>query len=119
MSAVVDVMTPGDWAAVRAIYLEGIATHNATFEQHAPEWPAWDKKYLPACRLVARTDGTVTGWAVLAPYSARAVYAGVAESSVYVSAGARGPGQGSLPVSYTPPTLPTSELVEISGGAVT
>ncbi len=45
---------------------------------------------------MARTDGTVTGWAVLSPYSARAVYAGVAESSVYVAAVARGQGQGCL-----------------------
>lgn len=96
MSAVVDVMTPGDWAAVRAIYLEGIATNNATFEQRAPEWAAWDKKYLQPCRLVARSDGLITGWAVLAPYSTRAVYAGVAESSVYVAASARGQGHGFL-----------------------
>jgi len=96
MSAVIDIMTPDDWEAVRAIYLEGIATHNATFEQSAPEWAAWDKKVLRVCRLVARTAGVVTGWAVLAPYSARAVYAGVAESSVYVAAAVRGQGQGRL-----------------------
>lgn len=96
MSAVIDIMTPDDWDAVRAIYLEGITTNNATFEQCAPEWAAWDKKVLQACRLVARTDGMVTGWAVLAPYSARAVYAGVAESSVYVAEAVRGQGQGRL-----------------------
>ena len=96
MSVIIDAMLPADWEQVRAIYLEGIATNNATFEQSAPEWAAWDKKYLHACRLVARTDGTVTGWAVLSPYSARAVYAGVAESSVYVAAVARGQGQGCL-----------------------
>jgi len=96
MSITIDAMLPADWEQVRAIYLEGIATNNATFEQHAPEWAAWDKKYLPACRLVARSDGLVTGWAVLSPYSARAVYAGVAESSVYVAASARGQGHGLL-----------------------
>ena len=96
MSAVIGIMTPDDWEAVRSIYLEGIATHNATFEQSAPEWATWDKKTLQACRVVARTDGVVTGWAVLAPYSARAVYAGVAESSVYVAAAVRGQGQGRL-----------------------
>lgn len=96
MSAVIGIMTPDDWEAVRSIYLEGIATHNATFEQSAPEWAAWDKKVLRVCRLVARTDGVVTGWAVLAPYSARAVYAGVAESSVYVAEAVRGQGQGRL-----------------------
>lgn len=96
MSALIDTMTPDDWDAVRAIYLQGIATNNATFEPGAPEWAAWDKKVLHACRLVTRMDGVVTGWAVLAPYSARAVYAGVAESSVYVAAAARGQGQGRL-----------------------
>ena len=96
MSTAIDSMTPDDWEGVHAIYLEGIATNNATFEQSAPDWATWDKKYLAACRLVARTEGRVTGWAVLAAYSARAVYAGVAESSVYVAATARGQGQGRL-----------------------
>jgi L-amino acid N-acyltransferase YncA len=31
-------MIADDWSAVRAIYLEGIATGNATFEKSAPEW---------------------------------------------------------------------------------
>ena len=33
-------MRPEDWDAVRAIYLEGIATGNSTFEQSAPDWQA-------------------------------------------------------------------------------
>ncbi len=87
-------MEAGDWPAVRAIYLEGIATGNATFENSAPEWERWDGGHLKRCRLVARGGGDVVGWAALSPISSRAVYAGVAEVSVYVSAEARGMGIG-------------------------
>jgi L-amino acid N-acyltransferase YncA len=88
-------MTAADWPAVREIYLEGIATGEATFEKSAPEWEVWDARHLPCCRLVARSASDVLGWAALSPVSARAVYAGVAEVSVYVAARARGQGLGS------------------------
>ena len=83
-----------DWAAVREIYGEGIATGNATFETELPEWEKWDKAHSRDCRLVARGKGQVIGWAALSPVSARRVYAGVGEVSVYVSARARGKGVG-------------------------
>ena len=79
---------------MRAIYLEGIATGNATFEQSAPDWEQWDQAHLPCCRFVALSDGDVVGWSALSPVSKRAVYAGVAEISVYVAARARGQGVG-------------------------
>jgi phosphinothricin acetyltransferase len=92
----IDAMQPADWEAVRAIYLQGIATGNATFEQNAPEWAAWDAGHLPAPRLIARArDGAVLGWAALSPVSGRCVYAGVAEVSVYIAERARGQGVGS------------------------
>ena len=79
------------WPAVKAIYEEGIATNNATFQTEAPEWAVWDQAHLPHSRLVALSDaGTVLGWAALSPVSARPVYAGVAEVSVYIAAGQRG-----------------------------
>ncbi len=87
-------MQGGDWDAVRAIYREGIATGNATFETDAPAWEAWDKDHLRACRLVAKADGRVVGWAALTPYSSRRAYAGVAGLSIYVSASVRGHGIG-------------------------
>jgi L-amino acid N-acyltransferase YncA len=87
-------MRDEDWDAVRAIYREGIATGNATFETDVPEWEAWDKGHLCACRLVAKADGRVVGWAALNPYSSRRAYAGVAGLSIYVSATARGQGIG-------------------------
>jgi len=75
----VDAMLPSDWAGVLAIYLEGIATGNATFETEAPSWDAWDRAHLAEPRLAARDDaGRVLGWAALTPVSGRCVYAGVA-----------------------------------------
>jgi phosphinothricin acetyltransferase len=87
-------MTAGDWDSVRAIYLEGIATGQATFETEAPTWERWDAAHHRFGRLVARLGGRVVGWAALSPVSRRACYAGVAEVSVYVAADARGRGVG-------------------------
>lgn len=84
-----------DWASVRAIYLEGIATGNATFEKSPPEWREWDAQHLKSCRFVARSDPEILGWAALRPVSSRCVYAGVAELSVYVAAATRGRRLGS------------------------
>jgi phosphinothricin acetyltransferase len=88
-------MTEHDWRAVRAIYESGIATGHATFQTEAPSWENWDRTHLSSCRLVARDDSrNVIGWAALSPVSARPVYAGVAEVSVYVAEDARGMGIG-------------------------
>lgn len=90
----IDPMLPADWPVVRSIYLEGIATRQATFETQAPSWEAWDASHLPLARLTARQDKTVVGWAALSPVSARRVYQGVAEVSVYVAQSQRGLGLG-------------------------
>lgn len=87
-------MKASHWEAVRAIYLEGIATGNATFQQSAPAWEEWDAGHLADCRLVAMEGDTVCGWAALSPVSQRPVYAGVAEVSIYVAADWRGKGVG-------------------------
>ncbi len=94
MECVIEAMAPGDWPAVQAIYREGIATGNATFETTVPDWPAWNEAHRRDCRLVARRQGRVVAWAALSPVSRRGVYAGVAEVSIYVAAGARGQGIG-------------------------
>lgn len=88
-------MRADDWPVVRAIYLEGIATGQATFETSAPSWDEWDAKHLPQPRIVFRDDGRVAGWAALGRVSVRACYAGVAEVSVYVGDDFRGRGIGS------------------------
>ena len=88
-------MRATDWNDVRAIYLEGITTGNATFETEVPTWDAWDKAHLAEPRLAARVGiSRVLGWAALTPVSGRCVYAGVGDLSVYVAAEARGRGVG-------------------------
>jgi L-amino acid N-acyltransferase YncA len=104
-------MHPGMWPAVREIYREGIATGEATFEVELPDWEKWDSNHRKTCRLVALepfADDSpdrlippgefgklrVLGWAALSPVSARRVYAGVAEVSVYVAAAVRRRGVG-------------------------
>ena len=90
----ITAMRPEDWTSVREIYGEGIATGNATFEAELPDWEKWDNGHRRDCRLVARSEGRILGWAALSPVSARRVYAGVAEVSVYVAASARCEGIG-------------------------
>lgn len=94
MDDLIHPFEPADWDSVRSIYVEGIATRNATFETEAPSWEAWDASHLPFARLVARRQDRVVGWAALSPVSPRSCYAGVAEASVYVAAAARGKGIG-------------------------
>jgi phosphinothricin acetyltransferase len=78
------------WPQVRSIYLEGIGTGQATFQQDAPEWDQWDQAHLPHSRIVMVKENEVVGWAALTPVSSRTVYRGVAEVSVYVSERYRG-----------------------------
>ena len=94
MALTVEAMKAEDWQAVQAIYREGIATGNATLETGAADWEEWDQRHRRDCRLVARREGEIAGWAALSPVSSRCVYAGVAEVSVYVAPSARGQGVG-------------------------
>jgi L-amino acid N-acyltransferase YncA/DNA-binding transcriptional ArsR family regulator len=87
-------MTHGDLDVVRDIYAEGVTTRNATFETHVPTARRLASTWLPDHRWVAERDGEVVGWAAAALVSAREVYAGVAETSVYVTERARGRGVG-------------------------
>ncbi|MGD6874139.1 N-acetyltransferase family protein [Sutcliffiella horikoshii] len=91
----IDKMFSKDWEQVREIYLEGITTGNATFQKDAPSWQEWDNGHILECRLVARSEGKILGWAALSAISSRCVYAGVAEVSIYVSPSKKGKGIGS------------------------
>ena len=91
----IDQMLKEDWNQVREIYQEGILTGNATFQKEPPTWEEWDKGHIWECRIVARLDGHVLGWAALSPFSSRCVYAGVAELSIYVGQSSTGKGIGS------------------------
>jgi L-amino acid N-acyltransferase YncA len=81
-----------DWPAVKAIFEEGIATGQATFETEAPSWEDWDGAHFGG--IVAEDASAVVGWTALTPYSSRPSYAGVAEESVYVAARAQRRGLG-------------------------
>jgi len=84
MSTLITPLQEHDWPAVANIYLEGIITGNATFQKEIPTWPDWDKNHVQACRFIAKIEDEIVGWAALAPVSAREVYRGVAEVSIYI-----------------------------------
>ncbi|MCB0559667.1 MAG: N-acetyltransferase [Phaeodactylibacter sp.] len=100
MPTMIRPLSPADWPAVRAIYESGIATSLATFETEAPEWEEWNSKHHPFARLVAESGGQVLGWVALSPVSARWVYRGVAELSIYIAEGRRGQGIGQLLIGH-------------------
>ncbi len=95
-------MLETDGPAVLRIYQEGIDGGQATFQAGAPDWAAWSAGHLAAGRLVAESQGpwesgteeAILGWAALSPVSARPVYAGIAEVSIYVAETAHGRGVG-------------------------
>jgi phosphinothricin acetyltransferase len=115
-NALVRSLRRDDWPAVATIYADGIATGDATFETAVPAWDAWDAAHLPEPRLVAELDQRVAGWAALAPVSARPVYAGVAECSVYVAADARGRGLGRFLLAALVERAPAAGLWTLQAG---
>jgi L-amino acid N-acyltransferase YncA len=85
---VVRPMEAGDAGQVLAIYQAGLDTGQASFETTAPSWEAFDDAKLPWHRFIAAgAEGQVLGWVAASPVSARRVYAGVIEHSVYVRPG--------------------------------
>ncbi|WP_420418726.1 isochorismatase family protein [Pacificispira sp.] len=88
-------MEARDAESVMAIYAEGIETGHATFQTDPGDWESFSAGKLTAPRLVAQgSDGTVLGFAVLSQVSARPVYRGICEVSVYVADRAKGRGVG-------------------------
>jgi L-amino acid N-acyltransferase YncA len=87
-------MTAADAGAVLAIYQAGLDGGNASFETVAPTWDAFDASKLPGHRHVAVDGDDLLGWVAVSPTSARAVYTGVVEHSIYVHPDARGRGIG-------------------------
>ncbi|SFD77238.1 phosphinothricin acetyltransferase [Chitinophaga sp. CF118] len=96
ISVTINNLLAEHWPQVKDIYEKGIASGNATFQTTAPSWEEWDKGHVKSCRLVAVEGDVILGWAVLSQVSARAVYAGVAEVSIYIHPEAQGKGIGSL-----------------------
>jgi L-amino acid N-acyltransferase YncA len=88
VGVVIRPMEPADAGQVLAVYQAGLDTGLASFESTAPGWEAFDAAKLPGHRFVAaEADGEVLGWVAVSPVSARRVYAGVVEHSVYVRPG--------------------------------
>lgn len=83
-----------DWAAVRRIHAEGIATGVATFETDVPRRSTVETAWLPGHRWVAEIDGEVVGWAAASRVSTAKHAAGIADTAVYVAEGHRGRGVG-------------------------
>ncbi|SDT83044.1 phosphinothricin acetyltransferase [Streptomyces sp. TLI_053] len=90
-------MRPEHTEQVLEIYRFGIDGGDATFEEVAPSWEAFDAARLAEHRRVAVDPaGRVLGWAAVSPVSDRRVYAGVVEHSVYVRPDAHGRCVGTL-----------------------
>ncbi len=87
-------VTDDDVDTVLSIYAEGLATRNATFETQVPTAAQMRSRWLPDSAWVAELDGQVVGWTAISPTSSRECYAGVGETSVYVTETARGRGVG-------------------------
>lgn len=87
-----------DWPDMRRIFLEGIATGQASFEtaETVPtDWQSWIRhKHGESAHVLTNESGTVLAWGVLAPTSARLCYRGVAETQLYVAGKLRGSGLG-------------------------
>lgn len=94
MSYTIRTLTESDWLAVKAIYEAGMATGQATFETQARPYEEWSQNSRPACRLVLEHENQILGWAKVSAVSARQVYKGVGEVSVYVHPDAKGKGIG-------------------------
>jgi L-amino acid N-acyltransferase YncA len=88
-------MTAADWPRVEEIFAAGIAGGEATFETTTPGWEQFDETKLGDVRLVATDENRhVIGWAAVSRVSAREVYRGVIEHSVYVDPALHGQGIG-------------------------
>jgi L-amino acid N-acyltransferase YncA len=88
--------TAADVPALTAIYNEGIAGREATFEtspREPSEIAGWLEEGLPFV-VAEAPDGTIVGFARVSAYSDRCVYSGVGEHGVYVATAAQGRGVG-------------------------
>ncbi len=94
MDFIIDNMKETDWQQVSTIYLAGIKTGIATFQNDVPTWEDWNRGHNTNCRFVARSGDKILGWVAISPVSSRCVYAGVAEVSIYIGEEYKGMGVG-------------------------
>lgn len=96
MSFIIRQFTQDNWEEVKAIYLEGIQTGNATFQTEAPSKEQWFEGHVKECNIACFQYDKMLGWATLSRVSARSVYSGVAEVSIYIKHSERGNGIGNI-----------------------
>jgi L-amino acid N-acyltransferase YncA len=96
MSTTIRAFETDDWRAVADIYQQGLETRNATFETQVPDYDTWIKKFHRHLLWVAVENEQVIGWAGLQPVSARKVYEGVAEVTIYIDLNHTGKGIGKM-----------------------
>jgi L-amino acid N-acyltransferase YncA len=94
MSYRIRQLTHDDWEEVKAIYLEGICTGNATFQTEAPLKEQWFERHVEEGSIGCFLGSLMLGWAALSRVSTRPVYSGVAEVSIYMKHSERGKGIG-------------------------
>jgi len=57
----IDALIEDHYPDVERIYLEGIATGQATFQTEAPSWTDWNMGHLAHSRFIAIDGGIVKG----------------------------------------------------------
>lgn len=86
---------PADAAEITRIDAAGLATGHASFRAHAHDWQSFEAGFVEPARLVAQSEVGLAGWAGVSRTSARDVYRGVGEVSVYICPHHSGQGVGS------------------------
>lgn len=78
---------PADATAITAIDKQGLDTGHATFRDIPHDWDRFRTSFLEGrgFALVAEDSQGIAAWAGVGPTSARKVYEGVGETSIYVS----------------------------------
>ncbi len=89
-------ITKDNFPEVMEIYIQGLETQIATFQNDTPIWEDWNKGHLDFCRISIFDNNKMLGWTALTPVSSRCVYAGVAEVSIYICKEERGKGIGKI-----------------------
>lgn len=85
-----------DWERVGAIYMQGIEKGTATFNTKCPTYEEWNSGHVDSCRFVYVDEEKVVGWVALSPTSARCVYRGCVEMSIYIDEAYQGKGIGTV-----------------------
>jgi len=84
MAGMIREMKKQDWQRVQEIYQHALIIGKSTFQTDVPSYEEWNQAHLEDCRYVIVYDDKVVGWCTLGCTSARQVYAGVVEVSIYI-----------------------------------